>query len=694
MSASSPWRISPSKSSTNRSKRDHKSRGISPTTFHNKNQQTNSTNPWKQTVENTLLIQQHEAHVKELEAKRKQFRKETELKVWPLQGVAMEHVDYLIKEEGKGSQFHGGEYPSGESASSIASGTSRPRSSNVDGPRVAKGLDSSAKSNASTLDNVENNQQTPLWSLEPRIFAIEKAQGKRKYLVGQFGRIADWYWRKATHPRHLYEVIREATPCRLYFDLEYSKVHNNGNDVPLNASELLREFREELAIDLKKYYGLDLTTSQIINLDSSNDKKFSRHWIVHLTEQQDGKVVKETDKGYAEESSDHQENNSALREVLFRDAPTVGRFVKRLVSRLAEEIAVQGGDFSERRPTLANYLFVNTKDANKPTCFVDLGVYTRNRLFRCIGSSKFGKTHTLQVMTHEEDSDEFQYMPLSLPSHKKVHSSQASLPLSMEEFIFANDWEPHAKVLANSLVVPLREWPQKKYDEEKETIRILDVEDELYGSMTANTLLVTAMGASTNGNVTKPRRAVPTISMARQGSRIPSLDNFVSDVLARRGGTQGSIRAWSVEYGPRDAPVSVTYQMQKNRFCEMIGRSHKSNNIFWTVDLTSWTCFQGCHDPECYGRGSPVPIPNDEGQLDAIKSEFEEWQEEEFEKALMNLNLDDIVAQAKASSSAQSQQTAECRDFDTKKDDDESPDGGISDEALMQAILDNPELFQ
>jgi len=59
----------------------------------------------------------------------------------------------------------------------------------------------------------------PLWSLEPRIFALDTASsGKRQYIVGNLGRFLDHYWRKSDPlNRHYYELIRENTPCRLYF---------------------------------------------------------------------------------------------------------------------------------------------------------------------------------------------------------------------------------------------------------------------------------------------------------------------------------------------------------------------------------------------------------------------------------------------------------------------------------------------
>ena len=70
---------------------------------------------------------------------------------------------------------------------------------------------------------VENEeiQQCPstLWSMEPRIFAMETAMhGKRRYISAHLGRFMDQYWRECdVYNRDYYELIRENSPCRLYF---------------------------------------------------------------------------------------------------------------------------------------------------------------------------------------------------------------------------------------------------------------------------------------------------------------------------------------------------------------------------------------------------------------------------------------------------------------------------------------------
>lgn len=624
-----------------------KSHGIAATNFHRKRQQEKSSlqmEEFKEIVEKNILILDKEKHSSELESKRKAFRQITCLKTWPLQHMAMDHLDHLLGKNCS-SQFHGGDYLSSESSSSVESMEAKRRASpskKVEQQQLRKGY----------MKKFQNSQE-PLWSQVPRIFATEKAQGKRKYLVGHFGRIADWYWRKSNE-KHLYEVIRENTPCRLYFDLEYSKKHNPSVD----QKQLLTEFREELKADLMEHFQVNLETNQIIDLDSSTDVKFSRHWI------------------FDSEGC------------LFEDAPTVGRFVKRLVSRLADDLAT--GQLEGRRPELAKHLFVNTKEAGKTSCFIDLGVYTRNRLFRVFGSSKFGKKATLEV------SDTNQY-PIQLPP--KQPPSQNS---GIEDYVVANDWEPHARVLAQTLVVPL-DGVNSDND-----IRILKVDEEDVG----------IPGPKTNSGTSKKYQ--PCIPMRNSATPLPSLDRYVSQFLANRGGIQGSTRAWSIEYGPKDMPASITYQLSRNRYCELIGRSHKSNNVFWTIDLSLWTCVQGCHDPECFGRGSPIPIPDEEKVR--IQDEYNLWQEEEFEQALLALNLDESKSSnepnhvlkvgtqindegnrnsndCSSSNLATPQDQSESETLSPKADgddgdkDDVNSSTFLSDGDILNAVLSNPELF-
>ena len=180
----------------------------------------------------------------------------------------------------------------------------------------------------------------------------------------------------------------------------------------------MTEFIEELCRQFLTVYDIEINRSCIVDLDSSTSKKFSRHLIVHLP------------------------NGS-----LFADARSAGFFVKQFIGRLADELST--GVLTTRRPTLAKHLFVNSQaskaevqssemldeihntdmavhndytgssvattkvDAKftdqKKVCFVDLGVYTRNRLFRLMGSSKFGKP--VSAALRISDANSFPFPP-------------------------------------------------------------------------------------------------------------------------------------------------------------------------------------------------------------------------------------------------------------------------------------------
>jgi hypothetical protein len=236
------WRSAPTTSSP------PKSRGISPTKFHQKRHRAPKVvEELHLSIEESLDFQQKREHATKLAMQRAAFKQLTELKSWPLQDMAMEHYQQLKNGKSpKNNTLTGSDSPLSESSSCDSSFLEEPK-------RCMRQLESSPRKSAlkqhyldefelatSTTTQANENpeqQQQPLWSRQPRIFATEKAQGKRKYLVGHFGRIQDLYWRKM-NPKHLYEVIQEQTPCRLYFDLEFSKVYNPNVD----AEKLLEAF--------------------------------------------------------------------------------------------------------------------------------------------------------------------------------------------------------------------------------------------------------------------------------------------------------------------------------------------------------------------------------------------------------------------------------------------------------------------
>jgi hypothetical protein len=427
-------------------------------------------------------------------------------------------------------------------------------------------------------NNVHQYQFMPvLWSMEPRIFAEEtSAVGKRKYIVGHLGRFLQQYWRERDpRSRHCYELIREGTPCRLYFDLEFCKISNP--HISSSESEvLMNEFIAELCCEFDLAYDIKIDRSCIVDLDSTTDKKFSRHLIVHLPKQQ-----------------------------LFVDARSAGFFAKTLVERLAHELSI--GTLAQKRQTLAKYLFVNSKPANPnetstvikkgATCFVDLSVYTRNRLFRILGSTKFGKPSSAALRI--ASANEFSF-PNGFDNSKFYHVDKkmdrnADQRDDLEAFRAALNWDSHAEALAATLVVPANA-SKMKFSKEHSNIELI----------TSPSL------ACRLPPLTRNKTSTRTYS---GNSPMPKLDSYFLSTLGQRGGAQGKIRAWSIDYvtskNESQNTYFLTYQMCENRWCENISRNHKSNNIMWTIDLSNSTCYQQCHDPDCRQagfRGRPIQM--------------------------------------------------------------------------------------
>ena len=184
------------------------------------------------------------------------------------------------------------------------------------------------------------------------------------------------------------------------------------------------------------------------------------------------------------------------------------------------------------------------------------------------------------------------------------------------------DWHSHAEALARTFVVPL--------NLSKVKFPILDkhVCDE------GDSIRNSTIGKKTIFN------SVPQSSSNYGSSPFICLDEFVQSTLAGRGGEQGVIRAWAMSCYPcAGSEVEnnnktfdiITYHMSRNRWCERIQRSHKSNNIMWNVDFRSFQYWQTCHDPDCramHFKGKRHDLPAD------VKTSLDDIL---FEKALIQM---------------------------------------------------------
>ncbi|POM62298.1 hypothetical protein PHPALM_28565 [Phytophthora palmivora] len=404
----------------------------------------------------------------------------------------------------------------------------------------------------------------------PRVFSFESAgDGKRRFLVASFAEFWKNYKKTRADQRHVYEIIREGVPCRLYFDLEFKCDVNARVDGNLLVAGLI----SLLQLQLYRRYGLHVHYRDIYQLDSSTPTKFSRHLIFHLPEDN-----------------------------LFANNLHAGAFVREFLSDL---VTLNSEGFEKQDPTdqLHSPFLVNTESEDDPVdkkqLFIDTGVYTRNRMFRVLGSSKFKKQAVLRLLH-------------ALPA--------SATELDLDLFV-------------KTLVCP---YPSIEAMQAKRCCHLLRCEPS--PAALRRSRRFTASGS----------KSINTSSVECQRSIYPALDAFIRP-QATTGGVQGEIRAIQMLMTTNSAilavlpdqestqdqheetntamqqyPWMIIYHMARNRWCANIKRPHKSNNIMFIVDIDQRVFYQKCHDPTCqamdfrYGDGSDIILSVYSTDLDFV----------------------------------------------------------------------------
>ena len=114
---------------------------------------------------------------------------------------------------------------------------------------------------------------------------------KRDFIVEMLRSFWDKYRTMKYSDRTFYELIRAGQPCRFYLDLEFCRLLNPG---VISESHMVtvRQYIKDLFLNklgiILEVYSLsykdngDPLGGTMIELDASNDVKFSRHLVVNL----------------------------------------------------------------------------------------------------------------------------------------------------------------------------------------------------------------------------------------------------------------------------------------------------------------------------------------------------------------------------------------------------------------------------
>ncbi|XP_050003297.1 DNA-directed primase/polymerase protein isoform X2 [Alexandromys fortis] len=337
---------------------------------------------------------------------------------------------------------------------------------------------------------------------------------------------------------------------------------------------------EHVCKALEELYHVHCSAEDVFNLDSSTEEKFSRHLIFQL------------------------------HDAAFKDNIHVGNFVRKILQpalhlitqededKIPEEMGHEASCFSDvpleqgtseawETPELPkqhspDLSFLVVKNGVGEKClFVDLGVYTRNRNFRLYQSSKIGKCVALEV------AEDNRFIP------------EQSKDISEENQYFLS-----------SLVSNVRF---------SDSLRILTCDTSQTKRKRAEYFNSTGASAESIEGF--------------QCSPYPEVDQFVIS-LVNKHAIKGGIRRWNYFF-PEELLV---YDICKYRWCENIGRSHKSNNIMILVDLKNEVWYQKCHDPVCKAqnfKSNCFPLPTEVSLRFLLKEEeFTSDEADEFSNSL------------------------------------------------------------
>jgi hypothetical protein len=289
--------------------------------------------------------------------------------------------------------------------------------------------------------------------------------GEKSFFSCGYLHFVDTVYRKP-YNRHLYEVLQWEKPTKLYFD--FDKYVDEQTDKEAFES-LVQRFVSHVSKDIMERFSYDVAPGVTL-MDASTDKKLSKHVVFQF---------------------------------YLTDIPTVKAYYDYLV-----------GSFSFSDPDEA--------------AIIDDGVYTRNRSFRLVYSSKFGKSNPLLINGKTE------YCPTD------VVTSMIQIRA-----------EPHYRGPYRPLVV---------------------------GQIHHFT------GAG--GARKRPRAGDSATSQYVPPSDLPE---GVVDYIKTRGGTLRS--------GQRED--NFLSFIVGGMHCPWVGRVHKSNNTFFTINTTSGMSWLRCSDTDC-----------------------------------------------------------------------------------------------
>jgi hypothetical protein len=236
--------------------------------------------------------------------------------------------------------------------------------------------------------------------------------------------------------------------------------------------------------------------------------------------------------------------------VVFENNLYLGAFVKQWIKKLKNRIE-----------DIENIFFVkkDRSDVEYMSCVIDEGVYTKNRAFRMFLSCKYQPRLGLQ------SAQELNYKQIALL--RLSNSNKYVLKSSEDQLVktyFAHSLITNVGPLEDLLIVKFDNRIQSDMSHIHPTVEIIET--------------------------VSVRKAVNRIVLSTED--IELLKQFILSIVPN-----GFIRKYKYHLEEE----TVTLFIGGNRYCENIGREHKSNHVFYVISFArgGGIYYQRCTDPEC-----------------------------------------------------------------------------------------------
>ncbi|NXI23279.1 PRIPO protein, partial [Sterrhoptilus dennistouni] len=382
------------------------------------------------------------------------------------------------------------------------------------------------------------------------VFALEKnaQSGQRFYLVTTYKEL--WFYYTKGHKTSLMHCY-EVIPEKDACKLYFDLEFYKPANPDADGKSMVLKLIELVSQKLKELYDVNCSSEDVLNLDSSTDEKFSRH-LIFLPQK-----------------------------TVFKDNTHIGNFVRTI---LQPAIRLMGSKAAVIPTEEAGHVFQSSAGAGLDGSLTNLtAVEDDSKDWPAMAH----ETKDVE-MPHQEENVDFSFLIVNDKEGNK------QLFVDLGKFYTKNrNFRMYKSSKAGKNVI-------LKIAEDNKFIPNCEKDVSLEEAYFLSSLICNIRCVFVAFGLTDPMEGY-------QGSPYPEIDNFVRS-LVNKDGLQGGIRQWSY-FSLKELLI---YDISGYRWCENIGRAHKSNNIMILVDLKNEVWYQKCHDPVCREqnfKSQSFPLP-------------------------------------------------------------------------------------